>query len=306
VNGSVTFESMPPSTDARPIVRGAPPSGNIVGNSLFGGFTFGFLPALVWPAQLRDVIASQRRRLYSLCQSLDRCGVAPELMRPLWGAYTRLEGPPLLWILPVVFSLAVGAIFITNLVNWFDPVGRLIALTYGFRPGTFESFGWSISDIPWWPPNVLLHRTWCVGLSVAYLIHWMQVGSCRAGLRRFEKQFHPIALRLGLPPLQLPRLRFHIGFLFLLASFIFFSKGAWWGMPMLLAGAAQNRYTWVIRRALPGQIAACMAALPAPRPTAVAGRRCVNSGCLAVLPAGAAFCPRCGTRVVSPTVDISA
>jgi hypothetical protein len=87
-----------------------------------------------------------------------------------------------------------------------------------------------------------------------------------------------------------------IGAIFLCAN------SAWWGIPLVLAGAQQRRYAIVspsLRQALANQVRFAMQVTPmapdAMAATPVVGSRfCSTRGCAARLPAVARFCPRCG------------
>jgi hypothetical protein len=153
-----------------------------------------------------------------------------------------------------------------------------------------------------------LFTAWCVGLSAAYLFHWVQVQAHASDVRRFVRYTNDVLRYQGIPRVPVPRIGIGLSILWLVAAAVLTTQGAWWGLAVALSGAAQQRYMGEESRRLRRTLAARvreMARLPQDTGTTTAHaetsasvtRRCPHVRCLAALPTRARFCPRCGHNV---------
>ena len=128
------------------------------------------------------------------------------------------------------------------------------------------------------------------------------------------EEFNTVALHDGLSPVFLQPIGTGIRPLWAIGAVLLILNSAPWGVAMMLAGAVQRRYTRRAEPALSGALACrvrdlaairhrapLLAAAPTPAPAPPKVRlRCATDGCRMPLPAGAVFCPRCGSRAVAP------
>ena len=157
-----------------------------------------------------------------------------------------------------------------------------------------------------------LYVAWSIGVSVAYLMQWVQVQLHARSVRRLLDVFNEVVIDEALAPVFLEPVGFAVGLLWLAAGVLLIAVGAPWGVCFMLAGGVQGRYTRKTFPRLRSQLAQRvrdMALLRRPSPSrpeaAPAARgytrtRCETSGCRMPLPASAKFCPRCGVRSAGP------
>jgi hypothetical protein len=145
-----------------------------------------------------------------------------------------------------------------------------------------------------------------IGLSIAFAMHWLQVQLHATDVRRFVRIFNRVAEHEGVMPAQ-DEPDAELGFrpMWLAAGAVMALCGAFWAIPMVLAGAAHRRYISVTSRETRAEMGHRVRAMllkhrPAlnvPLPTNMR-KLCPNERCQASLTQEAHFCPRCGTRVV--------
>jgi hypothetical protein len=90
------------------------------------------------------------------------------------------------------------------------------------------------------------------------------------------------------------------------------SVGGLWGVPMMLSGAVQRRYSCssaaATRLAMADRVRMMMMrrrpVMRIARPV-IHRRACRQELCRAHIPPGANFCPRCGTRTVAVLNDVA-
>jgi len=88
--------------------------------------------------------------------------------------------------------------------------------------------------------------------------------------------------------------------LWVLTAVVLARYGAWWGIPMVLAGMAQNRYTSVTGKRVRLELAkrvrdiVTLRQMPDTMLRAIS-HRCANPRCKASLRPQARFCNRCGS-----------
>ena len=205
---------------------------------------------------------------------------------------------PFLWIVPLLLALFVIGVYAIE----FNNTGLDLDATCWTPPIALGLRGGCAAAIPAVPSHAgraeqRLYLIWCGGLSIAYLCHFVQVRSHRADVERFLARFRLTSdpgsrdmTSMPSGPLLNP--------LLIAAAIAFIHYGAWWGIPMLLAGAAQKRYTFTTSRIVRTKLARELGRMQGSETLAMEFvRRCAVPRCQSLLPPQAVFCPRCGTRV---------
>jgi hypothetical protein len=274
---------------------------------LFAFFTLGLVPALLWHDRFRDFVGEERQRLRRFADWMRLRSSRPETM-DLRVAADDLSVRPLLSMLSFACVLGVILFFAVDLNTYgptdSNPIHRVVSVTYSYRP----------PPLPWRPPLTQSQRlfgAWGIGLTIAYLFHWLQVQAHAGDVRRIARSANSIFRAEGVPRVPLPRVGVRLSLLWIAAAAFLTTKGAWWGIAMALSGAAQQYYmngeSLRLRRALAARVRE-MARLPvvseegtisvrSPSP-----RRCPHVRCLAIVPDIARFCPRCGHNLSARTM----
>jgi hypothetical protein len=262
---------------------------------LAGLFSLGALPALLWHDRFRDFVEDERHRLRRFADWLRLRSSRPETM-DLRESADELGTRPLLSTLSILSVVALIVLFATQVTGTRPLVQQLIGYTYRFHNA--REWVAPLTD------GQRLFAAWSIGLSVAYLFHWLQVRAHASDIRRFVGHANKVLRHAGVQPVPAPRRGIWFGFLWLLAAAFLASKGAWWGFALALSGASQQRYMCTdshrLRRALAGrvrQMAFLPGTTPGARATSRTDARCTHVRCLAPVPDRARFCPRCGHRM---------
>jgi len=267
--------------------------------SVLGAASFGILPLLLWPRRFREYAAIEARQFRTVAEWSRRHGSVPAAVGPLRAAAEGLEARPILWLLPLLLAAFVVGAFVVRFNgtgwSWDD----LLACTYRLND-YYPRFDAWMGD-PWsnWPRQPVLHLIWCAGLSMAYLCHWVQVRLHRADVYGLVRRFNSLTRDQAIRAVRIRRFG-SFNPLLIVAAVAFLHFDAWWGIPMLLAGAADRRYTISTSPAIRAQLAERVGEMQ--RGFAATARwidRCGISRCQAMLPPQATFCPRCGTRVTA-------
>jgi hypothetical protein len=269
---------------------------------LVGFFSLGALPALLWHDRFRDFVEDERHRLRRFADWLRLRSSRPETM-DLRVSADDLGTRPLLSTLSILSVVALIVLFATQITGTRPLVRQLVNYTYTF-PNARD----------WVAPltdGQRLFAAWSIGLSVAYLFHWLQVRAHASDIRRFVGHANRVLQHAGVQPVPAPRRGLWLGFLWVLAAAFLASKGAWWGLALALSGASQQRYMCTdshrLRRALAARVRQ-MAYLPGvvtpgSRAASRTDTRCPHVRCLAPVPEAARFCPRCGHRMQSDKTE---
>ena len=270
------------------------------GSLVVAFLSLGALPVLLWHDRFRDFVDDERHHLRRFGDWLRLHSTRPETM-DLRVAGEELSCRPLLSALSILSVVAVVILFAVQLGNDGRPViEQIFSHTYGFD--TTRMTGLAPSDAQ------RLFTAWCVGVSAAYLFHWVQVQAHAFDVARFVRHANSIFRHEGIPRVPVPRIGIGLSFLWLVAAAVLTTQGAWWGLALALSGAAQQRYmveaSRRLRRTLASRVRE-MARLPHEPGSAHAEiempasltRRCPHVRCLASLPTQARFCPRCGHNV---------
>jgi hypothetical protein len=308
---------------SHPINSAAPPAGatpmppagsarwGVIFTTIVAGLTFGILPALVWPERFRKLAAAEAERMHDVISWARAWGAPPAQISTLQTAGRRIEASTILSVVPIALAAFVAVTLLVQGYGSGTTWDHLADLTYRFHDYSrqfiqHERQGWSSPTLDGSNPleqlsrAVSLHALWCVLLSVAYLAHWAQVGAHRANVRRFVRALNTTMETRGMMPIRLREGTATFWPLAVVAAFLLVQWGAWWGIPMLLAGAAQRRYILTTSQALQVQLNQRMAV---DLPRATVARRCQAEGCRAMLPLPAKFCPQCGRSVPPRGLD---
>lgn len=264
--------------------------------SLFvGAFSLGALPVLLWHDRFRDFVEDERHRLRRVADWLRLRSSRPETM-DLRVSSDDLGTRPLFSTLSILSVVAIVVLFATQVTGTRPLIQQLVGYTFSFQ-----------NNRAWVAPltdGQCLFAAWSIGLSVAYLFHWLQVRAHASDIRRFVGHANNVLQHAGLQPVPAPRRGLWLGFAWVFVGAFLASKGAWWGLALALSGASQHRYMCTdshrLRRALAArvrQMAHLPGALPASRAASRMDNRCPHVRCLAPVPDDARFCPRCGHRM---------
>ncbi len=157
--------------------------------------------------------------------------------------------------------------------------------------------------------NLVAFLAWNVCLSLAYLALWAQVALHRHSTRAVIDRFNAIAARHGVEPIRPSALSMDVNAAWVVCTLVLISVGALWSIPMMFAGASQRGYINSTSQQLRGQLMDRVRGMLMNRRPMVAvpsymihGKRCENGLCQATLPAGARYCPRCGSGVAQSRV----
>lgn len=262
---------------------------------ILGVASFGVLPLLLWPGRFRDYVTAEARAIQELCDWARLRGKQPAAVGPILAAAEDIAPRPIPWLACLMLGVLLIGVFVTSFLYTPLTWEHLFGVTYYYRlrPSGMQ-----------WAHTEHLHRIWIAVLSVGYLLHWLQVRSHLGDMIRFIDRFNPAIESEMLPPIATPDRKFGLGFTWIIAGVLMAWYGAWWGIPMLLAAAAQRRYVRVtgaaLRRAL--HVRMCDIAAQRRMPAKVLqstafNTRCINQRCMAPVRTEAKFCTRCGSSL---------
>jgi hypothetical protein len=269
---------------------------------ILGALTFGILPLIAWPKKFGRFVVAEQQQLWHLVEWL-RIRTGDEEAARLRDSVRDTGAIPTLWIVPIVML----AILALNFFPWLDVSGlflqRLFFATYdiGLRhPDTIFSNRWHSGFFP----NLRLYGIWTICLSVGYASHWLHVRQHAADVNRLLGQLNVIFVRQNLPPVRISGPGIGLRPLWVVAAVVGASCGVWWAIPAALAGGVHQRYILRNSNRIRSELAQRVSTLlhqnrpPMNVPTPHGFRVvCRNEMCAHSMPPGAAFCPRCGTRV---------
>jgi hypothetical protein len=237
--------------------------------------TFGLLPLWIWSRRWARFSSAERQELTQLAIWW-RQRVSPMQVNRIDAAVRQLRWGSSLTIVPLIVLAAVGSSIVWLLFQGFS-VEQVLEMTYHDR---WMFFWWNGSRVSLEP-----RAFWMTALLLGYACQWMAV-------RSHTMAVDSLAAAIG--GASLPTVtRSGLNVLWIAALIVFCGMRAWWGIPLVLAGAMQRRYVQVngprMRTALAEQA----------RQIASPMRICRTYRCSTHLAAGANFCPRCGTAVRS-------
>ena len=207
---------------------------------MIGGFvSFGLLPIITWPSRFRAYVAYEQQQFWHLAEWLRLNSKHPDAPKLREAADDlRFRGD-----LQLLSNLAVGfvaIIFFTQLQHFFRPFAELLLCTYRFPHQNWRQLDSSL------PGKIF--TTWTIGLSVAYVLHWIQVQRYAASVRNFIEKFNAIAASEGLTPVRPQMPGVGLRPMWVAGAVVLCGLGAFWAIPMMLAGAAHQRMTRIASR----------------------------------------------------------
>jgi hypothetical protein len=258
-----------------------------IGTVVLSGLSFGALPLLAWPIRMRELFAGEAARLIEIAR-FAAPGPARSDRLGLMRSARRTAPIALFWVLPILsatFVLVAGAL--TMLGHGSRAFDRLVHLTY------ITGQSASLSD-----PLALLQSVfgiWSAVLILGYLIHLLHVQAHFSAVRRFLVRFNAVLALSGVRTVPLPRRSVMPGIIWLAGGLVMTVFGAWWAVPMVLAGSYQRRDAYRMHRDLGKILADRVEVLSQVKATPDV--RCLTPRCHALLRPDARFCPRCGSAV---------
>ena len=258
--------------------------------------SFGLLPLVMWPARFREYVLDESQAMQELAQWAKLRGRQPAAVGPLLSAAEETSSRPVTFIMSLILAaLVVG----------------LAAIQFTHTPFSWgHVLSWTYLNATWHPAAMcgakFIHRIWVIALSVGFAVQWLHVRAHISAVRQFVNRFNPVAAAEALPAIRFPDSGSVLGtVLWLFVAVALARFGAWWGIPMVLAGMAQRRYTRVSGNVVRGQLASRVRDIVTRRqppiliaPMPVMARRCGNPRCLAALRPVARFCSRCGSATM--------
>lgn len=226
-------------------------------------FTFGLWPLLRWPRMWRQFIEVDRPRQISRAAAA-KIGADDKQRRRIDRAVSHMTLVPILNAAPMV-TLVLAVLLILTISGSEFAWSEIWELAY--HPEHLVQ--WPISQ-----QMLAFHSTWLTLLCVGYGCHWFVV-------RRYVFAVKDLDRAIGQRTLPRPSSG-GPGARWVISAIPLCALGAWWAIPMVLAGSTQRRYSTV------------MAPAVFERPSVV--RFCRTTGCGARLIESARYCPRCGTQ----------
>jgi len=275
----------------RRLERPLPGSGTwgLLTTTILGTASFGLLPLIVWPTRFRQYVEAESRGFSELAEWARARGRRPAAVAPVMAAAEDLCFRPIPWLACVLLAIFVVSSFAIQVANATLSWSELLSCTYCFQLG---------HRTPFWA--LYLHRVWVGALGFGYFLHWLQVRTHLSDVKRFVDRINPIIVAEQLPPIPRPGNGLGLFFcpMWIIAAVMMTSYGAWWGIPMLMAAAAQRRYVRGVSPRLRREIINRLRDIEENRRMpAMQVEHCANERCLAPHPPLARYCKRCGAAV---------
>jgi hypothetical protein len=261
---------------------------------ILAGITLGIAPLFALSKRMRQSTASERAQLWHLAEWVrTNCG---EDASPLVQAAEQVRVRPILSLFPPLCGLIALFVLLFTGIRYEPSLEALLDATFRYFPASAQG------SAPYWADTVF--AAWTVPLGIGYISLWLAGQMQQNAVRRFVRMFGVFAQREGASDVPMPRPSLGLRPLWLIAGIGLALGGAIWAIPMMLAAAAQRRYTKRIGVATRVKLAQSVREImhqhrpevPAPMPVTLL-RTCPGDRCAAKLPPAASFCPRCGTRV---------
>jgi hypothetical protein len=292
-----------PAADG-PLAAGEPPWNRLgrptlgVGSAppfaaVLAGLTFGVGPAVLWPWRWATLL-DRDRPYYRELASWWQARVSPKEAAQLNDVIGRLRPRPILMILPwlaAAFTVASAVVFLSvQRPDLHGLIPRLASGTYRLRHAGLR-WGHDVQDH--------LHFVWIWTLAFAYGCHLYAVRTHALAVGDLVRWTNKVSREHEVRRVRNETGRLGLGPVWVGTAVVLCVYGAWWVIPMVLAGAAQRRYADVASPRLQQALAAQAGDAVALTGTTAAARFCPTPNCTHRLPAPAAYCPRCGAATVA-------
>lgn len=276
---------------SRPLARAGP--WGPIKSFILGGISFGIWPLIAWPKRFGHFVVAEQQQYWHLVEWL-RLRTGDAEAASLRDSVKQTGAPLTVWLVPLVLIGVIVARFLPYLPSSTRLLHSLVLATYDFgRHGN-----------PHAPSATqMLFETWTICLSAAYLSHWIHVRSHARRVGKMVRQINALLVRENVPPVT--PVATGLGFrpLWIIAACIGCYCGAWWAIPAAIAGASHARYVSRTSLGTRGQLAQRVRMLlVSQRPALNVATpfrlrlQCSNRLCRSLLPEGATFCSRCGSR----------
>jgi hypothetical protein len=284
------------STVRRLEARSPEGSWGLLKTVLLGVPSFGLIPLLAWSGLFRDFANDDSDTARDLAEWAKLRGRRPAAIRSLEEAAKSTVPSPNPRMMAIVLSILIVGVVVIQFSYIPFSLKLLLSATY--------EHGWSRwrNSGPFERPE-FVHQIWVAGLCVGYGVQWLHVRMHANDMRRFVERFNPVLEAERLPNVDfMTRGWVYFRPLWIMTAVILAMYHAWWGIPMVLAGMAQRRYTTLTGKRVRRELARRMrdVAMNDRTPAFVpvgAAMRCGNSRCRAMLKQRARFCSRCGSML---------
>jgi hypothetical protein len=216
--------------------------------------SFGLLPLFIWPTRWAGYVDVERADLLDLI-SRWRSRVAPSDARKLDRIARQFRPRPMLMVLPWLVSGFAGVLMIALLCQG-DSLRDISQLTFGHNERVRLAEYWTAGDRDandiavagfnidhfHWQLRKHLYQVWLGGFIFAYCLHWYSVRSHASAVDSLVNWTNRLASTNGLPTVQNDSRNTGLKFFWIILAIGLCASGAWWGIPMVLAGAMQRRY----------------------------------------------------------------
>ena len=198
---------------------------------LLAAATFGLWPLLAWGRRFRDFAVTEHTQLWHVAEWV-RLRTGHAQGDALQEMAERVRFNPAIRLLSLGLGVGV-AMALLIAMDWRGGMGSLMSATYGYV--------WRVSGSSSGRAR-LLFTLWALGLSLAYALHWIAVQQYVIRVRRFIELLNTIARSQNVDPVWMPPVETGVRPMWLLAGVILLTLGAFWAVPLMLAGALQRRY----------------------------------------------------------------
>jgi hypothetical protein len=255
-------------------------------SAILGAVTMGLAPLLILPRRFGQYAALESQQMWHLAEWLRLQTGRPEAEALRDQAYRLRASPLLTTVGPIAFVIVA--------------IGAIAAFYADAVPGGRSPFQLAYNRSEQYR---MLAMVFTAALAAGYLLcHLAGVNEYIARMRRFVEAFNRLAAAERLTPVQAPRWQLGASGAAIVLGVLLAVVGAWWGLPMMLAAAAQHGYvnnsTYQLRRDMAQRVRDYMRRTRPHMAVAMpifVRHPCVHERCSASIPAGARFCPRCGT-----------
>jgi len=288
------------SSLSRPFIGNRYGPWGAIKTAILAAISFGILPLLLWPRRFADFASVEQQQLWQLAEWLRLRTGRPEAIR-LRDSTMALAPRSRSWIFAMVLAVVAAGWLIVPSAPAIT-LTRVLSVSYGYvyYMVVGGDAGLTRSLVP------TAYHFWIGLLGYGYFCHWLVVCQRSGLLQRFVRDFNVLAELEHVGKIQSKSVGVGFSPVWIVVAFLFSKNNAYWAIPMAFAGVVQYRYIMQVSRSTRAQLSGRVRELlveqrpalrvsePVTRSGLEGARSCSNERCLALLPATAAFCPRCG------------